>query len=254
MTSKYLPERRLDFFWLRLAISGVILALFIGLVRLAWYPNLHFQLSGTWKFVLITVVVVLVAGPGLTTLIYRRNKKGMLFDIWAILVVEVMAVGLAAGEMHERRPAYLVFAIDRFETIQAARVTDHPFRYDDLAGRRWVGPKLVVARFPDPVAERAELKRAILFQGQPDINVRPDQWYPFDTWSDVVVEKSRPLAVLRDAGGTQLAAVDRWLRAESGKLEDFGFLPLQGTARDGVMVIARATGRPVGMLDLDPWI
>ncbi|HSG97112.1 MAG TPA: hypothetical protein VLA11_03905 [Woeseiaceae bacterium] len=254
MIKKYLPERRLDFFWLRLAVSGMILALFIGLVRLAWYPNLHFQLSGTWKFVVITVAVVLVAGPGLTTLIYRRNKKGMVLDICAILVVELIAVGLAAGEMHERRPAYLVFAIDRFEAIQAARVTDHPFRYEDLGRRRWVGPKLVIARFPDPVAERAELKRAILFEGQPDINIRPDQWYPFDTWSEVVIEKSRPLAALRDVSGKHLAVVDRWLRAESGNLEDYGFLPVQGTARDGVIVIARKTGEPVGMLDLDPWI
>jgi hypothetical protein len=64
MISKYLPERRLEFFWLRLAASGVILALFIGLVRLAWYPNLLFQLSGTWKFVLITVPRWLRAQPG----------------------------------------------------------------------------------------------------------------------------------------------------------------------------------------------
>ena len=254
MTSKYLPERRLDFFWLRLAVSGVFLALFIGLVRLAWYPNLHFLLSGTWKFILITIAVVLIAGPGLTTLVYRRTKKGMVFDIWAILVVELIAIGLAAGELHERRPEYLVFAVDRFEAIPAERVTDHPFRYKDLSGGRWIGPTLVVARFPDSVAERADLKHGVLFEGQPDINIRPDQWYPYDTWSESAVEKSRPLAALRKAGAEHLVAVDRWLRAESGRVEDYGFLPIHGTARDGVVVIARKTGLPVGMLDLDPWI
>ena len=156
--------------------------------------------------------------------------------------------------MHERRPAYLVFAVDRFDSVAAEDVTEHPFSYPELASHGWDGPSVVVARFPDDVDERAALKYSIFFEGAPDINVRPDQWYPYESKFAEVVAQGRELAVLRAAGEPWRTTVDRWLASVNGTEHDYLFLPVTGRARDGSMIIERTTGLPVGLLVVDPWL
>ena len=255
MIIKYLPETRLEFLWLRLAVSGVVLALFIGLVRLVWYPGLHFQLSGALGNVAIAAGVALVIGPGLTTFVYKRGKKGLLLDVWVIFAVEVVALSFAATELYERRPEFMVFAIDRFEAVAASKVGEFPFRHEELAaGGVLSGPTAVIARFPDDSEERADLKYSILFDGQPDIDRRPDHWYPYASGTAAVLESSRPLQELRDVAPEYQGAVDRWLWLAPGELADYRFVSVQGNKRDAVAVVEVATGQPVGMIDLDPWI
>ncbi len=254
MNRLLLSERRLDFLLRRLTASVLLLALLLAVVRFAWYPGVHFQLNGTWKFVAILAGVTLTLGPGVTTLIYRREKKGMKFDIAVILVVEILALAIAGATLQERRPAYLVFAVDRFETVTARDVANYPFRYPELAARDGIGPSIVLARFPDDAAERAALKYAIFFEGAPDISLRPDHWYPYQSGANRVVALGRELGVLRAAGEPWSTAVDRWLSSADGREQDYVFLPATGTARDGSIIVERATGRTVGMLDLDPWI
>lgn len=72
-----LPLRRDAILALRLALSAVLLALFLGLVRLAWYPGLYFQLGGVGRQILILTAVILVIGPGLSTLVYKPGKRGL---------------------------------------------------------------------------------------------------------------------------------------------------------------------------------
>ncbi len=249
-----LPERRLDFLWVRLALSGVLLALLIGPVRLAWYPDLHFHLSEAPRLIVTLAAVTLLAGPGLTTLIYRADKKGMRFDILVILALEILAIALAAVTLYERRPEFLVFAVDRFEAVYADEVTDHAFRFDEVADGEGIGPGLAIARFPDDDEERANLKYAIFFDGEPDIDRRPDQWYPYDSGADAVVARGRGLAQLMAAGAAYRRAVERWLGTVHGVADDYVFLPVSGKIRDGAMIVERSTGRPAGMIDVDPWI
>ncbi len=248
-----LPANRGAFLSLRLALSAVLLALFLGLVRLAWYPGLYFQLGGVGKLVLILIAVVLVAGPALSTLVYRPGKRGLKMDLVIIFIVELVAIAYFGNMLLERRPQNLVFAIDRLQVVEARRIADFPYRYEELAGRPFFEPRLVNARFPDDQAERAALKQGILLQGEPDIDVRPDHWYPYDDAVPAVLAAARPLAELRQRGEEYAEAVDRWLSWHAGGPGDYVFLPVAGGDRDAVAILGAAEGLPIDMLDLDPW-
>lgn len=253
MSSFSLPETRWKFLGLRLALSVVMLALFLGLVRLAWYPGLYFQLSGIGKQVVILTGTALAIGPGLSTLVYRRGKRRLMMDLIVLLAVELIAIGYMGSLLLERRPQHLVFAIDRFQIVAANRIADYPYRFDDLASRPLFEPKLVNARFPDDHEELAAVRWGVLFNGDPDIDVRPDHWYPYEEAIPAVLSAARPLVEFSRRGEAQAAATTRWLNRQSADIDGYVFLPVMGRARDGTVVLEKGVGYPLAMLDVDPW-
>ena len=95
-----LPESRLGFFLPRAAASLLLIAAFWAVVRYFWYPGHYFELAGTQRLLLIAAGFALLAGPALTTLVYRRDKKGMWGDIAVLMIVEVAALGVAMNGMY----------------------------------------------------------------------------------------------------------------------------------------------------------
>jgi len=248
-----LPANRGAFLGHRLALSAVLLALFLGLVRFAWYPGLYFQLAGVGKQILILTSIVLVVGTGLSTLVYKVGKRGLRTDLAIILIVELAAIAYIGHRLFDLRPQHLVFVIDRFQVVETNRVADYPYRFEELADRQLAGPRLVIARFPGDPAERAAMKRAIFFEGASDIDVRPDQWYPYDDANPDVLSAARPLAELRQRGEAHAEAVDRWLSRHSGDVGDYTFVPVAGVRQDATAILTVAEGQFLDMLDLDPW-
>jgi len=248
-----LPANRGAFLWHRFALSAVVLALFLGLVRFAWYPGLYFQLGGVGKLVGVLIVVILLVGPGLSTLVYKPGKRGLKMDLVIIFIVEMLALAYFGNELFERRPQYLVFAIDRLQVVEANRVADLPYRFEELRSGHPSGPQLVNAKVPEDPAERAALSQGILLQGEPDIDVRPDHWYPYDEAIPTVLLATRPLADLRQLSGAHAEVVDHWLSQRTGESGDYVFLPVAGRHQDAAAVLSRSDGYPVDMLDLDPW-
>ena len=253
MKTLSLPSNRWKFVGPRLALSVVLLALFIAVVRIAWYPGLYWQLAGVSRQLLILAGVVLVIGVGLSTLVYRPGKRGMTIDLIVILVVEVAAVVYVGSLLYERRPLYLVFASDRLQIVEAERLVDRPFRFPELERTQLVGPRYVAARFPDDQAERAAVRWGIFFDGDSDIDVRPDHWYPYESAVPSVLAVAGSLAQFRNRGVQQQRAVDRWLGARGEDGGDYLVLPVTGKSRDATAVLDAQTGYPLTMLDVDPW-
>ena len=253
MISLSLPATRWHFMGPRLALSLFVLALFFGVVGLAWYPGLHWKMAGVSKQLLILVAAVLVIGAGLSTLVYRPGKRGMTMDLVVILLIELAAIVYVGSLLYERRPHYLVFVIDRFQIVGADQVTEHTFRYPELDTSQLVGPILTNARFPDDPAERADLKTGIFFDGQPDIDVRPDHWYPWESAAPSVLSAAGSLAQFRRRGDRHQAVVDAWLGARNATVDDYLVLPVVGKISDATALVDQNTGYPVAMLDIDPW-
>ena len=244
-----LPETRREFFVLRSGLSAVMLALFIGLVRLIWYPGLHFHLAGMPRLILILAAVVLIIGPGLSTLVYRPEKRQLLVDLGTILVVELVAIGLAASVLYERRPYYAVFAVDRFEIIATNEVSGDQFQYEELRRKPGHAPRLIFATYPE---DRAKLMEDILLHGAADIDIQPLYWHPYATGIRDIFSRTKPLADLA-ANDADMRKILRWTARHSGNVDDYVFLPVQGRANDGAMVLHRRIGYPIGMLGIDPW-
>ena len=253
MISLSLPANRRRFVGPRLALSLAVLALLCGVVGLAWYPGLHWQMAGVSKQLLILVGAVLVIGVGLSTLVYRPGKRGMTLDLVIIVLVELAAIVYVGSLLYERRPQYLVFVIDRFQVVGADQVTDHAYRFPELDTSQLIGPILARAQFPDDPAERAAVKKGIFFDGHPDIDVRPDHWYPWQSGVPSVLAAAGSLSEFRRRGDRHEAVVDKWLSAQAADVDDYLVLPVAGKISDATALVDPATGYPVAMLNIDPW-
>ena len=249
MFLKTLPKSRSRFFLLRLALTALFLLILLGLVRFDWYPGLLLQLSGTARHLAVVAVAALVIGPGLSTLLYRPGKRGLRLDLVVVVIVEIAVISVVAFDLHQRRPYFAVFAVDRFELVMANEVDWGNIRYDELRSKPFGFPRLVYAKLPDDPVAITTLIDEVVLGGAPDIDRRPEFWLPYPEG----VQSVREALIALDKTQNGAKAVNAWLKSDSLDAADFGYLPLRGQSGDASIVVDRSSGIPVQMLDFDPW-
>ena len=142
---------RAKVFKIRFAVTAIVLLLAVAIVRLLWYPGGYFAISGVSRLLLILVAVMVVLGPGLSAVVYKPGKSGLRFDFIAIACIEITVLGWALFEIHDRRPAFTVFAVDRFEVVARSEVVLAPLGDRRLATQPGHTPRLIYAELPsDP--------------------------------------------------------------------------------------------------------
>ena len=240
-------------FQLRLAASAALLIPIVAVTRLLWYPGGYSALAGVDGLLLILAAVSLVIGAGLTTLMYRPGKRGLRFDVVVLVVLELAAIGWAGHEIFARRPAYTVFAFDRFEIITAREVDQDAALAAGIEPRPAHAPRLVFAQLPTDPAARSRLIEETLLGGMADIDRRPEFWRPYAVGVTNVLERARPLGELLQPADSRERAVARWLGRATGGAGDYVFVPIRGKRRDAAMVLDARIGYPVGIIDIDPW-
>lgn len=244
-----LPRTRSRFFLLRLALTALFLMVLLGLAALDWYPGLLLQMSGTSRQLVVAAGVALVIGPGLSVVLYRPGKRRLLFDLAVVLVIEVAVIVFIAHDLHQRRPYFAVFAVDRFELVTANEVNWADIRYDELRSKPFGHPRLVFAKLPEDPEVVTALIDDVVIGGGPDIDRRPEFWLPYSEGVQAVRESLSQLENTRN--GKEL--IDAWLESDALDASDFGYLPLRGRLGDAAIVIDRSSGVPVRILNFDPW-
>lgn len=84
---------RIQLLLIRLSASLLALLLLFIFVRVVWFPDGYFPLSGVGKLLVVLLAVNLVLGPGLSTLVYKPGKPGLRFDFVLLACVECAAIG-----------------------------------------------------------------------------------------------------------------------------------------------------------------
>ena len=222
-------------------------------VRLLWYPSGYFQIFGTGKLFGILAAMAIVIGPGLSTLMFVPGKKGLKFDLIVLSCVEIAVLCWGLYEIHERRPSYAVFAVDRFEAVSAIEVDRSRLQYPDLESRPGHTPRLIYAKMPTDADERNQLIDETVFLGMADIDRRPEFWRPYPQGLSLLKKKAKPLAELMNIDDAAAAGVRRWLRGRSAQADDYLYLPIQGSRSDGAIILHAEIGYPVEVLAIDPW-
>jgi len=244
-------------FLTHLGTSATIVGVACALVFFVWYPYPYFQAVGAWSVLRVLIGVDLVLGPLLTLVVFKPGKRGLKLDLAIIAVVQLAALVYGLTVVHRERPFFTVFALDRFYVLAEHEADPAQVAAAEASGRidrqPRRGPLLVVANRPTDEAALRKLLEETVFGGRPDIERRPEFWRRFSDESRQIVERRRPLSQLRAArpdAARRIAA----LTADLGVAEDeLGFLPLVGKNRD-LSFIVDATGAPLGVLDVDPWI
>ncbi len=237
------------------AIGAAVLGLVMAVVFLGWYRAPLAGASGVGPIAGLLLAVDLVLGPVLTFAVFDPRKRSLRFDLALIATLQLAGLGYGVHALDAGRPAWLVFAKDRFEMVAKAdlRSEDRQAASDNESARPdWLGPKIVAVASPeDPQEQLRALMEAIT--GGRDLQHRPDLYRPFDSQRDEARRRARPLSELRAIDAAQAAQIDAAVAATGLPEERLGFLPIRGPSADLAMLLDTRDGRPLAIARARPW-
>jgi hypothetical protein len=224
-----------------------------GIVFFGWYEGVLSDTQNVGRILLLIIAVDIVLGPLLTFIVYKKNKKSLRFDLSVIAGAQLLALAYGVSAVYEARPAFIVFAMDRFEAVATV---DWPKGASTLASPsavvRWMRPSWVATTFPNDPEERSEI---ILSSagGGPDISHIPKLYVPLASQVSEVIKKSQDIGLLKTFNPLQTSQIDQIiLRARKSGIE-ISFLPLKGGQTDASVIIDKKTGEVVEVALLKPW-
>ena len=232
-----------------MAVVGVVLAM----VYVIWFPGWYAALIGVSRLLVILVAVQLLLGPALTLLLFKPGKPGLLFDLVVVSIVQVAALAYGIHMIYQQRPYYTVFAVDRFEVVPLRDIDPSALRYDSLVDKPLMQPLLVYAERPDDPDEFKAYFDSVMFEGQPDLERRPEFWRPYKDGSSVVIAAAGSASHLRTVEDGAAEKVDLALQAFNRKLERVGYVPISGQKHDFSMLVDLDTGEALTALKINPW-
>ena len=239
-------------FLVHLLISVSIFLGFVAITFYVWYPSPYFQAEGAHNVLRILVGVDVVLGPLLTLVVFKPGKPGLKFDLTAIAMVQIVALGYGGTIIFNERPGYVVFAVDRFNIISAGAVDTTEFTLPELRTGIFSGPRLIYAQPPTDLEERSALLAKVL-SGGPDLEGHPQYYRPFADHIDEALSRARLLTVLYNDSSDRREVAQRFAKEHHVALEDLRFLPLVGKNKDMAMILHAKSGILLGAVDIDPW-
>ena len=239
---------------LHLALSAAIGTAVVMLMLAVWYPQQYFAAMGGATLILLLIGVDVVIGPLITLIIFDPKKKSLRFDLAVIAVLQLGALLYGCSVMFNARPAYNVFAVDRFEVV-AANAIDEESREKaapEFRSLPLTGPKVVAARQPDDPDRLSDIVISAT-KGGADLANLPDLYVPYEQFRRDAGKSAKPLAELAKRHSEGAAAIRAFVAA-SGRAEDsMGYLPMRARNEDMAVIVDTKSGEIIGILPVNPW-
>lgn len=244
-------QEKLKAAFIHLIISTFVIVCFLSVVLLVWYPAPFASLSGLDHILTVLIGVDLVLGPLLTFIIFKKKKNTLKFDLSVIASIQIAALTYGAFSIFQGHPAYIVYAIDRFELVPIQDVSPEKSKYQEFNISTLDFPKLAYAKKPEDSESRNRLLFEVL-SGQPDIERRPEYYVPFEKFAEEVMQKGLTPQQLGSTLDNQ-QKLEAFVAKYGKTADDYAFIPLVGKEKDVLWVWDKASLKPVGTLDIDPW-
>ena len=233
-----------------LMISIGVVGAILTFVFLYWYPGMLAEVSGLTQIVLIMIGIDLALGPLLTFVIFKPKKPKLAFDLTMIGLFQVIALSYAIFTIYEGHPLYIAYATDRFVVVTANEVDPNEATHEEFKKSKLTGPSLVFAKKPDDLIEAEKILFSVL-EGAPDIDKRPKLYEPIEENLDAVFSRSidtKKLLAHKDTKKEFMKFIDKY-----GEEQNFVFLPLTGQGKDVIWALSKKTGKPVDIININPW-
>jgi hypothetical protein len=233
-----------------LLLSMAIVGIMVLFMLLVWYPWPLFEAAGGSRLIFILAAVDVTIGPLITLVIFKAGKKGLKFDLSAIALLQLAALGYGIHTVYLARPVYMVFTVDRFDLVLAKDLDPKDLATARAEFRRLpLGrPRFIGVQEPTDVATRNKLLDSAL-QGK-DVQLYPQYYVDYGTQTTLALARAKPLKVLRERNSQM---VDDFLNGEKLQAEQVKFLPLRAPKRDAAVLLDAHSGAPLKMLLIDPW-
>ncbi|MEN7343342.1 MAG: hypothetical protein AAAFM81_10385 [Pseudomonadota bacterium] len=233
-------------------LSAVIVSAILACIFFVWYPSPLFEINGATDILKILVGVDLVLGPLLTAVLYRPGKKGLVFDLSFIALVQLSALIYGTSVFYSERPQFMVFSLDRYTILTEADVTDLPTARSICADNDKL-PCTTVVVFDDTMETRALLvKRAMEDNLEPE--QMPEFWQPLGASASRVLAKARPLDDIIERAPAYADAVRALQEQHARALSDMVFVPVVNRKLVGFcLIIDAGTAEMLDVIAVDPW-
>lgn len=243
-------KNRVRAFLLHLLISAVIAATVMVVVFWVWYPAPLHEVVGVTEIFLLLLAVDVSIGPLITLIVYKPGKPSLKFDLTVIAILQLCALGYGVQTVFAGRPAFIVFAQDRFELARALDLDPASVDKAIAAGNSegiagWTRPKWVGAVESKDPKRNAEILFSAM-QGGPDWALLPELYVPLAQVKAKILSGARPLEELRGYYGKGEMVAD-W------RDKHVKWLPLRGKAKNMVVLVDAATAEVRAIIDIDPW-
>lgn len=236
-------------------ISATIAALAAILVFTVWYPGALASAAGVTVIFLILLGVDIALGPLVTLIVFNKRKPELKRDLAIVGAIQLAALLYGLHAVYLARPAFVVFALDRFDLVLATDLDEKKLSAATVPAYRdqphW-GPTTVAARLPDQLAER----NALMFgsvSGGDDLQHLPKYYRPYAESASTVAKLSKPLDKLIEFNKEHKAAVDALIAKYREQKIEVGFIPLRAKAKDMAVIVRRSNGDIAEIADLRPW-
>lgn len=236
-------------FGLCLLVAGLVFAA----IYFVWYPGALFPSAGGRDLFLLIACVDVVIGPLITLIIFVPGKRGLLFDLVVIALLQIAALSYGVWVLYESRPVWIVFVKDRFELVRANYILDQERAkakppYHQLAID---GPKVVAARMPTDPAE--QLRIGLTAAAGRDIQTYPQHFVPYDELKRDAAAKSLPFERLLTLNPRKRHEIERMRARLSRPAEAIRYLPLRAGKADLAVMVDAKTGDFLEIAGLRPW-
>ena len=229
-----------------------IILVFLLLAYFIWHPHSLSYITNFKESAKVLILVNLILGPTLFTIIYKKNKKNLKFDLISIALLQASFLIFGMYSIYKKHPIYAVFTIDRFTIIDARNASINSHKDNNLTTLFLSKPKLVFAKMPEESEIRSDIFMGHLFNGEPDLDGRPEYYKPYQDYITEVLKKGLSIDEILKVNGAS-RKVNLFLKKHGGHKNSYSYLPLQANDRDSIWVLDKKTAKPVGILNIDPW-
>jgi len=245
--SRELIVSKLRAFAIHLGGSVTVIAAYLMLVFLVWYPYPYFMIEKVWEVIRIVVSVDVFIGPLLTLVVYKAGKASLKFDLTAIVVVQLTALLWGVSVTYNQRPVYTAIVDDIFSVVTASEIDLDSVSNAALKNSLWAGPQLVYVDLPYENEEYVRRGEENLATGV-KFSQYTEFYKPFAEHKDVLFERAidirqrmREFAELDDD-------VNTLVKKHGGSLDDYVFMSIEGRVALGFLMLRREDAQVMDVL------
>lgn len=206
-----------------------------------WFPYPFHRMMGGDDLFKLLLCVDIVLGPCLTILVFNTSKgsRQLLFDIGAIVLVQIAALCYGLHAAYAARPVAIVFEVDRFRVVTASDVKLEEL---PLAQAKWRSlPNSGVWVLGTRSSSSSEILTSVeMALDGFDIAQRPSYWQEYDlSRKDAIARSLQLLPVYQRLGYDDRAAVDETIAKAGMCLENAKYLPVFSRFRPWIVVLSK---------------
>lgn len=231
-------------------IISICVAIFIAsIVFFCWYPFPLNIAVGVTHIFLMMLGIDMVLGPFFTWLVYKEGKKCLKFDLFVIILIQIIALAYGIYKIADGRPVWLVYNVDRFELVKNNEIVmENPKQVQErFKEPSWFKPQFIAVEFAKDNKQRNKEMFAEIMSGI-SIAQRPERYVQVKQAKSQIQRRAQNLKALKKYNNKK--QVESTLEKYP---EATGYVPLKANAVDMTVLVNKETSEVVKIVDLRPW-